>query len=70
MTNNPKKVVGLSGYGLEVVERVSIQIPTNEANAFYMKTKKEKMGHLLNEFDKELNTISHQDGEKYVNQNI
>lgn len=70
MTNNPKKVVGLSGYGLEVVERVPIQMPPTEANAFYMKTKKEKMGHLLSEFDKELNTITHQDGEKYVNQNL
>jgi 3,4-dihydroxy 2-butanone 4-phosphate synthase/GTP cyclohydrolase II len=70
LTNNPKKVVGLSGYGLEVVERVPIQLPTNEANAFYMKTKKEKMGHLLSEFDKEINTNTHQDGEKYVNQNV
>ncbi|MDF2985393.1 MAG: ribBA [Eubacterium sp.] len=48
LTNNPKKVVGLSGYGLEVVERVPIQMEANEANEFYMKTKKEKMGHLLN----------------------
>lgn len=47
LTNNPKKVVGLSGYGLEVVERVPIQMEANEVNEFYMKTKKEKMGHLI-----------------------
>lgn len=67
LTNNPKKVVGLSGYGLEVVERVPIQIASNQANEFYMKTKKEKMGHMLNEFDKDLNTINHQEGENNVN---
>ncbi len=49
LTNNPKKVVGLSGYGLEVVERVPIQMAVKEANEFYMKTKKEKMGHILSE---------------------
>ena len=49
LTNNPKKLVGLSGYGLEVVERVPIQIKENEVNRFYLKTKKEKMGHLLDD---------------------
>jgi 3,4-dihydroxy 2-butanone 4-phosphate synthase/GTP cyclohydrolase II len=48
LTNNPKKMTGLSGYGLEVVERVSIQMNHNENNAFYLKTKQEKMGHYLN----------------------
>ncbi len=48
LTNNPKKITGLSGYGLEVVERVSIQMNHNENNAFYLKTKQEKMGHYLN----------------------
>jgi 3,4-dihydroxy 2-butanone 4-phosphate synthase/GTP cyclohydrolase II len=47
MTNNPKKIVGLSGHCLEVVEQVRIQLPANEHNAKYLKTKKEKMGHLL-----------------------
>jgi len=49
LTNNPKKVVGLDGYGLRIVERVAIQIPPNEHNARYLKTKKEKLGHLLDE---------------------
>jgi 3,4-dihydroxy 2-butanone 4-phosphate synthase/GTP cyclohydrolase II len=47
MTNNPKKVVGLEGYGLEIVERVPIQISPNPANENYLLTKKEKLGHLL-----------------------
>jgi 3,4-dihydroxy 2-butanone 4-phosphate synthase/GTP cyclohydrolase II len=47
ITNNPRKFRGLSGYGLEIVERVPIQIPPNEENLDYLKTKKEKMGHLL-----------------------
>ena len=48
MTNNPKKRAGLIGYGLEIVENVAIEIETNEHNQFYMKTKKDKMGHDLN----------------------
>ncbi len=47
MTNNPKKIVGLEGYGLKVVERVPIEIPPQEENARYLKCKMEKMGHLL-----------------------
>ena len=47
MTNNPKKIVGLEGYGLEVVERVSIQVPSTGSNLKYLRTKREKMGHLL-----------------------
>ncbi len=47
MTNNPKKLSGLSGYGIEIVERVPIQINHNDKNKFYLKTKKEKMGHIL-----------------------
>jgi len=47
MTNNPKKIVGLEGYGLQIVERVPIEIPVNSNNAFYMQTKKDKMGHIL-----------------------
>ncbi len=47
MTNNPKKIVGLEGYGLEIVERVSIEVPATGANIKYLTTKREKMGHLL-----------------------
>jgi 3,4-dihydroxy 2-butanone 4-phosphate synthase/GTP cyclohydrolase II len=49
LTNNPRKVVGLDGYGLRIVERVPIQIPPNENNARYLKTKKDKLGHILDE---------------------
>lgn len=48
LTNNPKKVVGLKGYGIEIVERVPINIKPNPVNKAYLKTKKEKMGHLIN----------------------
>lgn len=47
MTNNPKKIKGLEGYGLEVVERVPIEMKTKSENRRYLSTKKEKMGHLL-----------------------
>jgi 3,4-dihydroxy 2-butanone 4-phosphate synthase/GTP cyclohydrolase II len=48
ITNNPKKMVGLEGYGLSVVEQVSIEMEPNEHNACYLECKKLKMGHLLN----------------------
>ncbi|MCS6989021.1 MAG: bifunctional 3,4-dihydroxy-2-butanone-4-phosphate synthase/GTP cyclohydrolase II [Chloroherpetonaceae bacterium] len=48
MTNNPKKVVGLEGYGLEVVERVPLVINPNDINRDYLETKRTKMGHLFN----------------------
>lgn len=47
MTNNPVKRVGLEAYGLEVVENIPIEVPPNEHNEFYMRTKKERMGHQL-----------------------
>src|SRR5579885_184554 len=47
LTNNPRKVVGLEGYGLEIVEQVPIKIRPNPFNARYLKTKREKLGHLL-----------------------
>jgi 3,4-dihydroxy 2-butanone 4-phosphate synthase/GTP cyclohydrolase II len=47
LTNNPMKIVGLEGYGFEVVKRVPIEIRSHENNIHYMKTKKKKMGHLL-----------------------
>jgi 3,4-dihydroxy 2-butanone 4-phosphate synthase/GTP cyclohydrolase II len=49
LTNNPKKVVGVDGYGLRIVERVPIQIPPTENNRRYLRTKKEKLGHLLDD---------------------
>ena len=48
LTNNPKKLVGVQGYGLEVVEQVPIQVEPNEFNRCYLECKKLKMGHLLN----------------------
>jgi 3,4-dihydroxy 2-butanone 4-phosphate synthase / GTP cyclohydrolase II len=48
MTNNPKKIVGLEGYGIEISERVPIEVGSNEINQKYMMTKKNKMGHLIN----------------------
>jgi len=47
LTNNPKKVVGLEGYGLEIIERVPILVGIQKENAGYIETKKEKMGHLI-----------------------
>ncbi len=47
MTNNPKKVIGLEGYGLTIVERVPIEIPPLKENYHYLKTKKDKLGHLI-----------------------
>jgi 3,4-dihydroxy 2-butanone 4-phosphate synthase/GTP cyclohydrolase II len=47
LTNNPDKVYGLSGFGMEIIERVPIQMKANSHDLFYLKTKKEKMGHIL-----------------------
>jgi len=47
MTNNPKKVIGLGGYGLEIIDRVSIQATPTEHNLKYLTTKRDKLGHLL-----------------------
>ncbi|HSE92624.1 MAG TPA: bifunctional 3,4-dihydroxy-2-butanone-4-phosphate synthase/GTP cyclohydrolase II [Methylomirabilota bacterium] len=47
LTNNPKKIVGLEGYGLHFVERVPIEIPANPENRKYLSTKRDKLGHLL-----------------------
>jgi 3,4-dihydroxy 2-butanone 4-phosphate synthase/GTP cyclohydrolase II len=49
LTNNPRKVIGLDGYGLKIVERVPIQIPAGEHNAAYLKAKREKLGHYLDD---------------------
>jgi len=50
MTNNPRKIVGLGAYGLEVVERIPIEVAPNESNVRYLSTKKDKLGHMLGEF--------------------
>ncbi|MDP8212699.1 MAG: bifunctional 3,4-dihydroxy-2-butanone-4-phosphate synthase/GTP cyclohydrolase II [Candidatus Zapsychrus exili] len=47
LTNNPRKIVGLEGYGIKVSERVPLQVPHNEVNEKYLKAKKEKLGHIL-----------------------
>ncbi|MFA5011444.1 MAG: bifunctional 3,4-dihydroxy-2-butanone-4-phosphate synthase/GTP cyclohydrolase II [Ignavibacteria bacterium] len=47
LTNNPKKIIGLIGYGLEVVERIPIEIEANHINVRYLKTKRDKLGHLI-----------------------
>ncbi|HXX62174.1 MAG TPA: bifunctional 3,4-dihydroxy-2-butanone-4-phosphate synthase/GTP cyclohydrolase II [Bacteroidota bacterium] len=47
LTNNPKKVVGLNGYGLDIVERVPLEMDPNEVNARYLRTKRDKLGHLI-----------------------
>ncbi len=47
LTNNPRKIIGLEGYGLEIVERVPIEMPANKTNLKYLKAKQEKLGHLL-----------------------
>ncbi len=47
LTNNPKKIVGLGGYGLEIIEQVPIRVKPNPHNERYLKTKREKLGHLL-----------------------
>lgn len=49
LTNNPKKIVGLEGYGIEIVERVPIEIEAGAENLDYLKTKKTKLGHILND---------------------
>ena len=47
LTNNPKKIVGLGSYGLEVVDRIPIEVPSNENNASYLETKRKRLGHMI-----------------------
>ena len=49
MTNNPAKLAGLEGYGLEIADRIPLIAPSNESNAYYLETKRVKMGHMLSE---------------------
>jgi len=51
LTNNPKKLIGLSGYGMEILERIPLQGEVCEYNRDYIKTKKEKMGHIIEDID-------------------
>jgi 3,4-dihydroxy 2-butanone 4-phosphate synthase/GTP cyclohydrolase II len=51
ITNNPKKIVGLEGYGLSVSERVPIEVPAGSENARYLRTKRDKLGHILHHQD-------------------
>ena len=52
--NNPKKIIGLSAYDLEVVDRVSIELPAGDKNADYLRVKRDKMGHLLELKDRKI----------------
>ncbi len=47
MTNNPRKYVALAGYGLEIVERVPLEVPPTETSRAYLRAKRDKLGHLL-----------------------
>ncbi len=47
LTNNPRKIIGLEGYGLEILERVPIQMPATRNNIQYLRAKQQKLGHLL-----------------------
>ena len=50
LTNNPRKIIGIEGYGLEIVDRIPLEIEPNPANEKYMTTKRDKLGHfILNE---------------------
>ena len=53
LTNNPKKLGGLDGYGLEITERVPLEIASNPHNEHYLRTKSERLGHLMDEFGKD-----------------
>lgn len=69
LTNNPKKVVGLHAYGLEIVERVPIEIKANSVNENYLQTKRDKLGHLILINTEELkNKVSKKQRSKKINQ--
>jgi len=48
MTNNPGKYIALSGYGLEIVDRVPLEVPATDTTRAYLRAKRDKMGHILN----------------------
>ena len=47
LTNNPRKIIGISGYGLEVIDRIPIEIDPHARNIHYLQVKKKKLGHIL-----------------------
>ena len=51
LTNNPRKIVGLEGYGIQVVDRVPLEIDPHAESTHYLQTKKDKLGHMLNLHD-------------------
>ncbi len=57
LTNNPRKIVGLDGYGLEMMERVPIEIPPTSKNHDYLRAKQEQLGHLLSNVDKHVRSV-------------
>jgi 3,4-dihydroxy 2-butanone 4-phosphate synthase/GTP cyclohydrolase II len=61
LTNNPKKIAGLEGYGLEVVEQVPIEVPPNAWNRGYLMTKRDKLGHKLHHQDLRLGGLAAED---------
>jgi 3,4-dihydroxy 2-butanone 4-phosphate synthase/GTP cyclohydrolase II len=60
MTNNPRKYVGLAGYGLEIAERVPLEMDPNDVNRSYLETKREKMGHLLEDRSEDSDLSAHE----------
>ena len=52
LTNNPRKIVGLEGYGIEITERVGLEIAANRHNLTYLTTKRDKLGHVIHQFDR------------------
>ena len=52
LTNNPKKIIGLEGFGLKISKRIPIEFKSNKANEKYLKTKRDKLGHLIMGNDK------------------
>jgi 3,4-dihydroxy 2-butanone 4-phosphate synthase/GTP cyclohydrolase II len=48
LTNNPRKIVGLEGYGLQIIDRVALEMPPRKDNIRYLRAKQEKLGHLMN----------------------
>jgi 3,4-dihydroxy 2-butanone 4-phosphate synthase/GTP cyclohydrolase II len=53
ITNNPKKIIGIEGYGLNVTDRIPLEIQPGDENRFYLETKRDRMGHLILGNDKE-----------------
>ena len=63
LTNNPKKIVGLKAFGLEIVERVPVEVQPNENNVRYLATKRDKLGHMLGELEPAIERLNGTDRE-------